>query len=93
MLNFTNMNYIDLKAFTKKKTIFCALNSNAFCMSYEGKNRFLQKDGLALLSLQEELYKTFNLKQKLRYFFIKNALCSKAKTILEEKGFICSYVI
>ncbi|TKX32642.1 tram-like protein [Campylobacter aviculae] len=82
-MNIFNLNLksFDLKSFTNKRSYLCATDNKNLLFVYTGKARFVTKDALFL----DNLANNFKLKHK--FFFTKNALCSKAKLYLKEKGF------
>lgn len=85
-LCLSDLKFLHLEAFTKKKTYFCAYDKTNLLFVYTGKARFISKDALFLTALIKKIEKI----EAKKYFFTKSALCSKARKYLQEKGF-CVY--
>lgn len=79
---------LDLSEFTRKKTYCCFYSGEKFALIYIGKARFLLNDALFLETLFEKICLKNKLFFRQKYFFLESALCSKAKVLLIEKGFI-----
>ncbi|WP_294957128.1 hypothetical protein [Sulfurovum sp.] len=58
----------------------------ALVMQIEKKSRILGKEAAELMHLHEKLEKYIDTKITKKYIIIKAPLCSKAKGLLEEKG-------
>lgn len=79
---------LDLQEHTRKKTYLCLHGGGALALIYSGKARFLLKDALFLEDLREKICAKHQISPSKKYFFLQSLLCSKAKNLLLEKGFI-----
>lgn len=66
-----------------KKSYFCFYNEKKLLFIYKGKARFVMKNALFLLDIQNKIHHNF----KKKYLFLNVALCSKAKTFLKQEGY------
>lgn len=92
-LIFKSLKPIDIKMLGSRKKLLIYLGVNlkkyyAAIFEIEKKSRVLQKevDDLILLHSKLEVYNDSKIKHK--YIWIKAPLCSKAKTYLENEGWV-----
>ncbi len=81
---------LSLGKLTKKKSYRCAFNDDSLAFVYEAKTRFLSRDALFLEDLLDKVFKKNLLSQDKitqKYFIHEAALCSKARKLLEDRGF------
>lgn len=77
----------------KKRVLFCfsGVDENSFynlVFLSKAKSRFLQSHAKELVLLAKDLGEKDGVKYKKKLFFHTNALCSKAKALLKEEGFL-----
>ena len=73
----------------KKVAIYAAVDLKGYyadVMWLEKKSRVLRKEAEELMGLHEKLEKYIDSTIKQKYIVIKAPLCSKAKALLEERG-------
>lgn len=86
-LDTLDLNPINIQNYSSSKSYLCALSKNNLFLMYIGKSRFLSKNALFVISLQENILEKNNLNKNIKtYFFIHNSFCSKAKQLLIDKG-------
>jgi uncharacterized protein Veg len=92
-LIFKSLTPIDIKALgsRKKMTIYLGVNLKKYyaaIFSIEKKSRVLQKEVNEFIALHQRLESYNDSKINYKYIHIKAPLCSKAKKLLEENGWI-----
>jgi hypothetical protein len=92
-LIFKSLTPIDIKALGSRKKINIYLGVDlkkyyASIFQIEKKSRVLQKEVNEFIELHEKLEMYNDSKINYKYIYIKAPLCSKAKKLLEERGWI-----
>lgn len=92
-LIFKSLTPIETKALGSRKKINIYLGVNlkkyyASIFEIEKKSRVLQKEANEFIALHEKLEIYNDSKINHKYIYIKAPLCSKAKKLLEEKGWV-----
>ena len=95
-LNHKNIIFKSLKEITpkelgsrKKVSLYVGIDLKgyyALVMQVEKKSRVLRKEADELMALHEKLEQYIDSKITKKYIIIKAPLCSKAKALLEDKG-------
>jgi len=92
-LLFKSLKEIDIKEFGSRKKIDLYLGVDLkkyYCciIHISKKSRILKKEAEQLMEFHKKLEKYNDSKIKKRYIYIEAPLCSKAKALLESKGWL-----
>lgn len=83
--DFLRLNPKDFQIFKlrAKKSYLCFYSKKHLLFIYKGKTRFIMKNALFLLDIQNKIHCDF----KKKYLFLSATLCSKTKILLEKEGY------
>ena len=92
-LVFKSLKPIDIKMFNSRKKIAIYLGIDlksyyASVLHICKKSRILKKEALELMAFHEKLELLNDSKINKKYIFIQAPLCSKAKALMEEEGWV-----
>jgi hypothetical protein len=92
-LIFKSLKQIDIKEFGSRKKIDIYLGVDlkkyyACIIHISKKSRILKKEAEQLMEFHKKLERYNDSKIKRRYIYIEAPLCSKAKALLEDEGWI-----
>jgi hypothetical protein len=92
-LIFKSLKEIDIRELgsRKKINIYLGVDLKKYytCIIYiSKKSRILKKEAEQLVEIHKKLESYNNSKIKRKYIYIESPLCSKAKALLEDKGWI-----
>ncbi len=90
---FRSLEPVDLKKLgtRKKVTLYLGVDTKGYytmIMTLKKKSRILRKEATELMTLHDKLEQQMQTKIKKKYLFVEAPICSKAKALLENEGWV-----